>query len=205
MHMKKSMLLFALGVLLAACAGKSSQSADAGSAPAAETTAPAQQMVSEPAPSAQQGEPLMAGNIRNALRYDLLKDDLNVLTEDQRRFSYEEYDLNGDGKKEYFVGFPPPNTYFCGSGGCTFYLLSHAEGQVITRFTVTDPPFAVLPTKTNGWHDLVVYSNGSFRKLTFNGTKYPSNPSTAPTYPDRPSDDVPHLLNYDMGLPVYTF
>jgi len=204
--MKKSIFLFALGVLLAACSGKPSGSANAGSAPEAETTTPAQNMVSEPAPaqSAQQDEPQMAGNIRNALRNDVLKDDLNGMSEDQRRFSYEEYDLNGDGRNEYFVGFPPPNMYFCGSGGCTFYLLGH-EGEVITRFTVSDPPVAVLPSKTNGWHDLAVYSDGSFRKLTFNGTKYPSNPSMAPKYPDRPSDDVPYMLNYDMGLPVYTF
>lgn len=146
----------------------------------------------------------MAGNIRNALRNDLLKDDLNVMTEDQRRFTYAEYDLNDDGKMEYFVGFPK-NSYFCGSGGCTFYLLSHTEGQVITRFTVTDPPFIVLKSKTNGWRDLVVYSDGALRKLTYNGTKYPSNPSVAPKYNETPGDGLPRLLDFDLPLPVYSF
>ena len=146
----------------------------------------------------------MAGNIRNALRNDLLKNDLNVLTEDQRRFTYQEYDLNEDGKKEYLVGFPR-NSYFCGSGGCTFYLLSHAEGETLGRFTVAEPPFIVLTSKTNGWRDLVVYSDGSLRKLTFNGTRYPSNPSTAPKYTEIPGDGLPRLLDFEMPLPEYSF
>ncbi|MGO9084177.1 MAG: YybH family protein [Candidatus Sulfotelmatobacter sp.] len=48
------------------------------------------------------------------------------------------------------------------------------------------PPIRVLETKTNGWHDLsVVVAGGGVlsayeAKLSFDGTTYPTNPSTPP-------------------------
>lgn len=200
-QMKKLLILFVFGGLIHSCSGQSSSTN--ASSPPSETAREAPAETSQPATTAEQEEPLMARNIRNLLRNDLLKDDLDVMTEDQRRFAYEEYDLNNDGKKEYLVGFPQ-NSYFCGSGGCTFYLLGH-EGEVVSHFTVADSPFVVLSSSTNGWRDLAVYSNGAMRKLAYDGTKYPSNPSVAPEYAEVPGDDLPRLLNFELPLPVYSF
>jgi len=134
---------------------------------------------------------------------DLLKDDLNIMTEEQREFQYEEVDLNGDGTKEYLVGFK--NSYFCGSGGCTFYLL-HNNGSVITIFTVSDGPFIVMvESKTNGWKDILVKSNGSLRHLKFDGKTYPKNPSVAPVFNGIPSDDAYILLWDEFPIPYFNF
>ncbi len=198
--MKKYLFFLSLSMLLAACSGnKSTSSSSTANAPAPSSPTP-------PASSTQpaQSEPQEVAGLRNVLKYDLLKDDLSSLNTNQRRFVYQEYDLNDDGLKEIFIGFPQ-NSYFCGSGGCTFYLLNGREAERVTRFTVTQSPFIVLKSKTNGWRDLVVYSNGSLRKLTFNGKTYPSNPSVAPAYTQTPGDGLPRLLDFDMPMPAYSF
>jgi len=144
-----------------------------------------------------------ADKIRGFLTNDLLKDDLKLMEKDQRKFQYEEVDLNGDGTKEYLVGFK--NSYFCGSGGCTYYLL-HNDGSVITIFTVSDTPFiAMIILKTNGWKDLLVTSDGSLRHLKFNGKTYPSNPSIAPVFKGIPSDDAYRLLWDEFPIPTFKF
>ena len=144
----------------------------------------------------------VAAKIRKFLTDNLLKDDLKLLTKDQRKFQYEEVDLNDDGKKEYLVGFK--NSYFCGSGGCTFYLL-HNDGSVITIFSVSDAPFITLKSKTNGWRDLVVNSNESLRSLKFDGKTYPPNPSVAPIFDVIPSDDAHRLLWDAFPIPTFKF
>lgn len=144
----------------------------------------------------------VAGKIRVFLIDDLLKDNLKLMTKDQRKFQYEEVDLNGDGNKEYLVGFK--NSYFCGTGGCTYYLL-HNEGSVITIFTVADAPFIALISKTNGWRDLLVNSDGSLRLLKFDGKTYPGNPSVAPKFTERPSDDAYRLLWDEYPIPNFKF
>ena len=134
---------------------------------------------------------------------DLLKDDLSIMTEDQREFQYEEVDLNNDGVKEYLVGFK--NSYFCGTGGCTFYLLQN-DGSVVTMFTVSDAPFiAMVKAKTNGWRDLLVKSNGSLRQLKFNGKTYPSNPGRLKEFKEIPSDDAYRLLWDEFAIPFFIF
>ncbi len=145
----------------------------------------------------------IADKIRTYLTTNLLKDDLQLMTEDQRKFQYEAVDLNGDGIKEYLVGFK--NSYFCGSGGCTFYLLQN-DGSVITIFTVSDAPFiAMISSKTNGWKDLLVNSDGSLRLLQFDGKTYPSNPSVAPKFTEIPSDDAYRLLWDEYPIPYFKF
>ncbi len=145
----------------------------------------------------------VAAKIRIFLIDDLLKDDLKLMTKDQRKFQYEEVDLNGDGKKEYLVGFK--NSYFCGSGGCTYYLLNN-DGSVITIFSVSDAPFiAMVVLKTYGWKDLLVKSDGSLRHLKFNGKTYPENPSVAPKFTEIPSDDAYRLLWDEFPIPTFKF
>jgi len=115
------------------------------------------------------------------LRSSILKDDIDFLEARQREYTLDAYDLNNDGKVEYFIGLP--NDYFCGSGGCTYYILSN-EGDVIALFTVSHAPFQILPSKSQGWNDLVISSTDGQRKLTFDGKSYPGNPSVLPLYKD---------------------
>lgn len=119
--------------------------------------------------------------ISHWLTNSILKDDLGFLNKNQRSYQLDAYDLNGDGNLEYFIGFT--NDYFCGSGGCTYYLVGH-DGQLISLFSVSRAPFYVLPSTTNGWSDLVINSNSGMRKLTFDGASYPTNPSVLPAFDD---------------------
>lgn len=119
--------------------------------------------------------------ISSWLSSSILKEDLSFLKSDQRRYQLDAYDLNKDGNMEYFIGFS--NDYFCGSGGCTYYLVNHT-GEVLSLFSVSRAPFYVLPSTTNGWYDLVINSNSGMRKLTFDGKSYPANPSILPAFDD---------------------
>ncbi|MEG2101312.1 MAG: hypothetical protein RRY99_07370 [Flavobacterium sp.] len=104
----------------------------------------------------------------------LLKKDIPAMTKDDRYFYYQEFDLNNDKKNEYFVGFS--NSYFCGSGGCSGYILNN-DGSVINRFSVTDFPIYVTTSSTEKFYDLIFERGGKFHLLKMKGGKYPSNPS----------------------------
>jgi hypothetical protein len=104
----------------------------------------------------------------------LLKKDLHAMTKEDRYFYYEAFDLNDDQKNEYFVGFS--NSYFCGSGGCSGYILNN-DGSLINSFTVTDFPIYVTKTPTENFYDLIMESGGKFHHIKFKNGKYPSNPS----------------------------
>lgn len=86
-------------------------------------------------------------------------------------------DLNSDGKSEYIVLVQ--DRYFCGSGGCTAYMLNDG-GKVINRMTVTRTPIVLADSYSNGWQDFIVWSNGAYRLMSYNGQAYPSNPSLEP-------------------------
>lgn len=81
--------------------------------------------------------------------------------------------------------------FWCGSGGCTALLLQPADGsfKVVVRFTLVRLPIVVLPSKTNGWHDIAMSVEGGgivparMVILRFDGHKYPNNPSMAPKLP----------------------
>ena len=84
------------------------------------------------------------------------------MTPEQRFFYYEAFDLNNDKKNEYFVGFS--NSYFCGSGGCSGYILKN-DGTVINRFSVTDFPIYVTTSSTEKFYDLLIKSGGLFHQI----------------------------------------
>lgn len=125
----------------------------------------------------------------------LFKDDLakNLIDETSRKFIFFEYDLNDDSKNEILVGLT--GSYFCGSGGCTQYILDN-QGNVITKFTVAGYPVVIDNNKTNGWKDLVILSGGKNRIVKFDGKKYPSNPSVQPELKVLPGDGLPRALNF---------
>lgn len=135
----------------------------------------------------------------------LFKDDLakNLIDETSRKFIFFEYDLNDDSKNEILVGLT--GSYFCGSGGCTQYVLDN-QGNVITKFTVSGYPVVIDNNKTKGWKDLIILSGNKNRIVKFDGTKYPANPSTQPELKVIPGDGLPRALNFvSEPYPWFTF
>ncbi|THD65859.1 hypothetical protein E7Z59_14865 [Robertkochia marina] len=108
---------------------------------------------------------------------ELFSKELEIMTSDDRSFRMYALNMDQDTHEEVFVLFSSP--YFCGSAGCNLLLLDD-DLRVITRFTVTRPPISIEPTYTNDWRDISIYSEDSWRAMTFNGQSYPSNPSVAP-------------------------
>jgi len=104
----------------------------------------------------------------------LLKKDLPAMSKEDRYFYYEAFDLNNDQKNEYFVGFS--SSYFCGSGGCSGYILSN-DGTLINSFTVTDFPIHITTSTTENFYDLIMKSGGKLHQIKMKSGKYPSNPS----------------------------
>ena len=102
------------------------------------------------------------------------------------RYSASFVDLNGDGQPEVVVYIT--GDQLCGTGGCNLYILSTQNSvyRVVSHTTITHLPIRVLPTRTNGWSDLsVVVVGGGIRegyhaKLSFNGKRYPRNPTIPP-------------------------
>jgi hypothetical protein len=150
--------------------------------------------------SSKQTAVLVRLTLKDQLKADLEK---NIVDSLSRKFIFFEYDLNDDGNKEIFTGVTGP--YFCGSGGCSPYILDN-QGNVITHFSVSDYPFVVDNKKTNGWKDLFIMSNGKYRIVKFDGKKYPSNPSTLPALKTIPGDGLTRALNYvNEPYPWFTF
>lgn len=89
-------------------------------------------------------------------------------------------DLNGDNVLDAIALLQGMD--WCGSGGCTMMVFEGGNNAMTfkSKSTVTDTPIRVASTKSNGWNDLIVSSDGKDRKLTFDGKKYPSNPSVLP-------------------------
>jgi hypothetical protein len=129
--------------------------------------------------------------LQNTYKEDLSKDGL--IDDNSKRFIIFEYDLNDDGKKEIFVGLTGP--YFCGSGGCTQYILNY-QAAVISKFTVADYPVVIDKDKSNGWKNLFIRSGGKNRIVKFDGKTYPSNPSLQPELKVTPGDDLPRALDF---------
>ncbi len=126
---------------------------------------------------------------------DHFKDDLakNLIDENSRKFIFFEFDLNEDGKKEIFVGLT--GSYFCGTGGCTQYILDN-QGNILSSFSVSDYPVVIDKNKTKDWNDLFILSGGKYRIVKFDGKKYPSNPSILPELKTVPGDGLPRALNF---------
>jgi hypothetical protein len=104
------------------------------------------------------------------------------------RYSSALVDLKDDGTKEVIVYITGGG--WCGTGGCVTLILA-PEGttyRVVTKATVTRLPIRVLPTKSNGWHDVSVVARTSGTEplyeaiLPFDGKTYPNNPTVPPAH-----------------------
>lgn len=131
---------------------------------------------------------VIAENIAHYIANEYLTPaDLKTIGMNERKFRYQQIDLNGDGKKEIFVGFSTP--YFCGSGGCSMILLDE-HLKPITKFTVTRPPIYVDSTTENGWNVLYLQDGNQWKALVYKDGKYPSNPSVLPKSSKQPSNQA---------------
>jgi hypothetical protein len=104
---------------------------------------------------------------------------------ENRRFIYNEVDLNDDGKNEVLVGLI--GMEFCGSGGCTMLVLNK-DYKVVTSITLVKYPVYVGAPGgkevTKGYSNLYIYTGGvGLVKMTWNGKSYPTNPSLQPAAP----------------------
>lgn len=98
-------------------------------------------------------------------------------------------DLQDNGSEDAIVYFT--DDAWCGTGGCTMLVLAPTTSsyRLVTRTTITRTPIRVLSTKSHGWHDIAVWVQGGGiqpgyeAKLSFDGNKYPSNPSVLPAKP----------------------
>ena len=141
--------------------------------------------------SSKQTGDLVRLTLQNKFKSDL---DKNLIDSLSRKFIFFEYDLNGDSKKEIFVGLTGP--YFCGSGGCSIMLLDN-QGNEITNFTVSDYPVVIDNNKSKEWNDLFISSGGKYHTMKFDGKKYPSNPSVHTELKVLTGDGLPRALNYE--------
>jgi hypothetical protein len=133
----------------------------------------------------------------------LLKKDLPAMTKEDRFFYYDAFDLNNDKKNEYFVGFSNP--YFCGSGGCSGYILKN-DGSVINSFTVTDFPIFVTTSSSEKYYDLIMESSGTFHLIKMKNGKYASNPSVQEKWKDEVPKESTKVLDIDSKKNVkYSF
>lgn len=128
--------------------------------------------------------------LKSMFKTDIERNSIDSIS---RKFIFFEYDLNDDSKKEIFVGLT--GSFFCGSGGCTFFILDN-QGNELSKFTVSDYPIVIDNKSTNGWKDLLIQSNGKFHTVKYDGKKYPSNPSVQPLLKTIPGDDLPRALNF---------
>lgn len=133
----------------------------------------------------------------------LLKNDLKVMSKEERYFYYEAFDLNNDQKDEYFVGFS--NSYFCGSGGCSGFILNN-DGSLISKFSVTDFPIYVTTSSTEKFYDLLMKSGGLTHLVKMKNGKYPTNPSIEEKWKgDVPKESTKVLDIYDKKMEKYSF
>lgn len=144
-----------------------------------------------------------AANMLKAKLAELLKDDLKTMTDNDRKFKYQAFDLNRDGKPEYFVTIPSP--YFCGSGGCTSWIFTN-DGKLLSKFTVMDFPIYIAARASEGYYNLIMTSNNKWHYMQMTGGQYPSNPSVAPLYKGDLPRRAPVVLNiYKSPYPAFTF
>ena len=208
--MKKLVFLFSL-LAFVACKNQNSESEEMDASAEMEATEEmANEWVEETTESSQEmyapatNDDQMAGNIKNFLMLDYLKSDMESLAENDRKFQFYKIDINNDEKDEYFVRFMSP--YFCGSGGCTMLLLDH-EANIITKFTVMEPPVFVEKNPDGDWSNILVFSDGELKELKYSNGTYPSNPSVVPKAPyDAPSGHATYMFHDDMmASKTYTF
>lgn len=123
--------------------------------------------------------------------------DNRKLTDLDRTFIFDSYDLNNDGKFEYLVGLT--GTYYCGTGGCTMLVLN-SDFTLNSEIAGVNYPILISNSELNkGWKNLYVASSGSYHLLKYTGTKYPANPADEPDFDFLKDASRKELLKDKMG------
>jgi|GEM_PF-3203691 len=107
-----------------------------------------------------------------------LMNDLAIIPEPDHKYFAERADLNNDGQDEVFIALTAP--YFCGTGGCIWYILN-PDFTLMTKVSESDFPIYLSDSLFNGYKELYVRSDGKYHALRFN-SEYPSNPSIQPVF-----------------------
>ncbi|MCF8714998.1 hypothetical protein JM658_09200 [Joostella atrarenae] len=146
----------------------------------------------------------LAERIKTYLKEVYLKNDIDILEENDRKFQLYEIDLNDDDENEVFINFF--TRYFCGTGGCAMLLLD-THLKPITKFSVMNPPLFVEKTKKNKWAIILIKDAGVYKELIYSEGKYPSNPSVLEKAPyDAPSGHAEILFSDDYSkAKTYTY
>mgnify|MGYP000099895347 CR=1 FL=1 len=145
----------------------------------------------------------LAENIKKVITTKYLKpEDLKVIDSAECKFSYQEIDLNNDGKKEVLINFFTP--YFCGSGGCSLALLD-SDLNIVNRFTVTEIPLFISPDTKNGWKVIYTKSRGQWKALEYENGKYPSNPSVVKDSKAEPDAKSISIFRDQNQSKIYNF
>jgi hypothetical protein len=116
-------------------------------------------------------------------------------------------DLNDDHHAEAVLHLAGPD--FCGSGGCTTFVMTETEAGWLTvgRITVSRLPIYRLPMHHDGWFDLGVYVSGggfqpSVRGVRFDRGSYRSNPTKGPVVGRLPQEATVLLPATSEFVPV---
>lgn len=86
---------------------------------------------------------------------------------------YEEFDLNGDKKNEYFLYVAEPG--WCGSHGCLIKIISRQGLEIKSLLDVTSyNRIYILYNKTKGYHDISFFPENEPQRhiWRWNGEKY---------------------------------
>lgn len=133
----------------------------------------------------------------------LLKDDLEILTKEDRYFYYEAFDLNNDGKNEYFVGFS--DSYFCNSEGCLFFLLKN-DGTVLSKMKVTKFPIYIATSSTENFFDLIIEYEEKHHIVKMRKGQYPNTISDLPLLKGNSTNEKTKILDISrMNMESYPY
>lgn len=98
-------------------------------------------------------------------------------------YTFQRTDLNNDGRRDAIVLFRTPYGFWCGTHGCTMFVMqAHNESfSLVSAIQTVRPPVHVSEVETNGWKNLILRVSGRSIKakdvaMKFDGTGYPQYP-----------------------------
>ena len=173
-----------LALLVAACQPATTEPAPA---PASHEQAPTTPTDAPATDAPQATAPAVKTDALPARALAALRQDVGTDLGEIRVFG-RSIDLDGDDREETVAQLVGPMV--CGSGGCNTYVLAQADDawRIVATIRLRHPPVAALPSRSEGWRDLVVAVGGGggesgFSTLRYNGTAYAGGSGLAPAIP----------------------
>lgn len=98
-------------------------------------------------------------------------------------YTYQRVDLDSDGRRDAIVLFRTPYGFWCGTHGCTMFVMkAHNEHfSMVSAIQTVRPPVHVSEMETNGWKNIILRVSGRSTKakdvaMKFDGKSYPQYP-----------------------------